>query len=208
MRRHWAQAPRNDRSHALIRWRHRWHARRVPRRSRSWRRRRSFPASANPSGLRPDDVFEIVRWPRGRWQPPQPLSCRVDRPIARPRPPGGGDGRPPKECEWEDDPRSSAASLNYVCNGPRNAQIYLSACSDLAPYIKSRADLLGTLAHAGQTPVTIPSSIQEFRVDTLSVITDTQRKKAFAIRDLRFDSLCLCVVECISQRLARDAINV
>src|SRR5882724_500835 len=89
-------------------------------------------------------------------------------------------------------------SLHYVRNGAWNAQIHLSAGSDLAPYVESRSDLLGALAHAGQTPVSIPSRIQELRVDALSVIPDTQRKKPFAIRDLGLDSICLCVMERIS----------
>ena len=81
-------------------------------------------------------------------------------------------------------------------------------CSDLAPNIESRADLLGALAHAWQTPVSIASRVQELRVDALSIIPDAQPKKAFAIRDVGFDLACLCVAERIHQRFARDAVDI
>src|ERR1700687_3188863 len=56
--------------------------------------------------------------------------------------------------------------------------------------------------------MSITSRLQEFRIDTLSIIADPQPKEAFAVRDFRFDFACLCVVERISQRFARNAINI
>src|SRR5260370_28310784 len=71
-----------------------------------------------------------------------------------------------------------------------------------------RADLLGPLAHACQTPVSVASRVQELPVNALSIIPDTQPKKTVAVSDLRFDITCLRVVERISQGLARNAVNV
>ena len=95
-----------------------------------------------------------------------------------------------------------------VRNRAWNAQVHFRARSDLAPDIESRADLFGALAHARQTPVSITSRVQELRVDALSIIPDAQPKKAFAIGDLGFDFACLCVAERISQRFARNAVDV
>ena len=56
--------------------------------------------------------------------------------------------------------------------------------------------------------MSVPSRIQELRVDALSIIPYAQSKNADAVGDLRFNFICLRVVEGISQRLARNAIDV
>ena len=56
--------------------------------------------------------------------------------------------------------------------------------------------------------MSVPSRIQVLRVDSLSVVPYPQSKNADAVSDLRFDLICVCVPESISQRLARNAINV
>src|SRR5438477_6075438 len=94
-----------------------------------------------------------------------------------------------------------------VGNRTWNAQLHLRARSDFAPHLKFGADLLGALAHAGQTPVSVASRVQEVRVNALSIIPDTQPKKTFAVRDLRFDFPCPRVTERIAQRFARNAVN-
>src|SRR5260370_12539996 len=94
-----------------------------------------------------------------------------------------------------------------VRNGAWNAQLYFCARADLAPNIESGADLLGPLAHAWQTPVSITSRVQELRVNAFSIIPDTQPKKAFAVGDVGFDLARPCVVERISERFARYAVN-
>src|ERR1700730_8583977 len=95
-----------------------------------------------------------------------------------------------------------------IRNRAWNAQLHFRARSDFTPDIELRADLLGALPHAWQTPVSVTSCIQELRVNALSVIPDAQMKKTIAVRDIRFDFICLCMPERISQRLARYAVNV
>src|SRR5439155_13727924 len=68
-------------------------------------------ASANPSGLYQDDVFGIVRCPRGRWKPQQPMSYPTDWTTAQLHLHGRGDDRRPRECELGPDQRSSATSF-------------------------------------------------------------------------------------------------
>jgi hypothetical protein len=54
----------------------------------------------------------------------------------------------------------------------------------------------------------IASDVQKLRVDTLSIIADAQPKNTFTIRDVGFDVICMGVMECVAQGLARDAIDV
>jgi hypothetical protein len=51
-----------------------------------------------------------------------------------------------------------------------DAQIHLRTRSDFAPYIELRANLLGALAHARQTPMLVPSRVEKFRIDALAII--------------------------------------
>src|SRR5271168_4715825 len=106
------------------------------------------------------------------------------------------------------EPKTAAAARLIVNYGAWNAQLYLRTRSGFAPQLQLRADLLGALAHAWQTPVSVPSGVKVLRVNPLSIIPDAQPKNTFAVGNLRFDLTCLCVAERISQRLARNAVNV
>src|ERR1700674_4438921 len=85
-------------------------------------------------------------------------------------------------------PKTTAAGGCPIRNRTWNAQLHFCSRSDFAPHVELRTHLLGALAHSGQTPVSITSRVHELRVDALSIIPDTQPKKTFAIRDVRFDS--------------------
>ncbi len=90
----------------------------------------------------------------------------------------------------------------------RRMQLHLRARSYFAPHIELRADLLCSLTHAWQTPMSIASRVQELRVNTLSIVPDAQPKKTCAVGDLGFNFTRPCVAERISQSLARNAVNV
>src|SRR5258706_6883543 len=113
--------------------------------------------------------------------------------------------RPPLIAE-----KAEAASTggSAVRNLARDPQFHFRTRSSFAPHFESRADLLGTLAHTRQTPMSIATRVQQLRVDTFSIVPDKQPKQPIAVGDLHFDSLCLSMLERISQRLARDAVNV
>src|SRR5579863_5484431 len=105
-------------------------------------------------------------------------------------------------------PKTPAASRLLVNNGAWNAQLHLRTRSDFAPHLELRADLLGALAHAWQTPVSIPSRLQVLRVNPFSIVPDTQPKKTVAVCDVRFDLTCLRVAERVLQCLTRNSVNV
>src|SRR5580704_13429432 len=104
--------------------------------------------------------------------------------------------------------KTATAARLLVNNGAWNAQLHLRTRSDFAPHLELRADLLGALAHAWQTPVSIPSRLQVLRVNPFSIVPDTQPKKTVAVCDVRFDLTCLRVAKRILQRLTRNSVNV
>src|ERR1700683_4831234 len=91
--------------------------------------------------------------------------------------------------------KTATAARLLVNNGAWNAQLHLRTRSDFAPHLELRADLLGALAHAWQTPVSIPSHFQVLRVNPFSIVPDAKPKNALAISDISFDLGCLCVAE-------------
>src|SRR5438876_3774952 len=105
-------------------------------------------------------------------------------------------------------PRSALMRGFPVRNGAWNTQLHFRARSDFAPHLELPPNLLGALAHAWQSPVSIASRFEELRINALAIIPDTQPKKTFAVCDLRFDFTCLRMAERIAQRLARNAVNV
>src|ERR1700691_5295198 len=104
--------------------------------------------------------------------------------------------------------KTATAARLLVNNGAWNAQLHLRTRSDFAPHLELRADLLGALAHAWHTPVSVPSCVQVLRINPFSIVPDTQPKKTVAVCDVRFDLTCLRVAERILQRLTRNSVNV
>src|ERR1700680_1888031 len=107
-----------------------------------------------------------------------------------------------------EEPENAAVGGHFIGNRSWNAQLHFRARSDFTPDIELCADLLGALPHAWQTPMSVTSRVQELRINALSVIPDAQPKKPIAVSDIRFDLACVCMAERISQRLARNAVNV
>ena len=69
-----------------------------------------------------------------------------------------------------ENPKTAAAGGCSVRYRTWDAQIHLCTRSDFAPYIELRANLLGALAHARQTPMLVPPRVEEFRIDALAII--------------------------------------
>src|SRR6202008_4057998 len=101
--------------------------------------------------------------------------------------------------------QTAAAGGCSIRKSLSNLQFHLRPCSGFAPYIELRAHLLSSLAHPRQTPVSVASRVQDFPIDSLPIIADTQPEKVFPVNNFRFDLARLCVLESVSERLPRNA---
>src|SRR5580698_6077544 len=90
-----------------------------------------------------------------------------------------------------------------------NLKFHLSARTRLAPEIQVRADPLCALAHAGNSKMSwLSAGLQYLGIDALSVVTHSQTKLILIVADLYFDVVGSGMSEGISDRLARDAIDL
>ena len=90
----------------------------------------------------------------------------------------------------------------------RNAQLDFRAGTKLAPDGQLTAYEIGALAHAMQTKMSGTTVAAEYlRIDSRSVIADSQPELTFIIADFHFDLVRLCVAEGIAHRLTCDPID-
>ena len=84
----------------------------------------------------------------------------------------------------------------HISNRGGNRQLNFSAGSRFAPETQLRPDVLRAFAEPGQPPVSgAPSLLQDFRVNTFSIVAYTQAKLMIIVPDFGFDPACLCMLK-------------
>src|SRR5215470_8103375 len=95
-----------------------------------------------------------------------------------------------------------------VSNRARNGQFGFSTGIEFTPDRQLRPDKFGALVHARQTVVSdAPAFTKNLRINPLSVVPDPQSKLSLLIANFHLDPSRLCVLECITQRLACNPID-
>src|SRR5271167_4968942 len=98
----------------------------------------------------------------------------------------------------------TAASSRGVSSGGRNTQFNLCTGIALTPDRHLPPHKFGAFAHAVQAIVSFaPFSSKNLRINTLSIIPDTESELLLVIPDFDFYPPRLCVPEGVAQRLAR-----
>src|SRR5580692_4418241 len=94
--------------------------------------------------------------------------------------------------------RTARASCIISC-GSRNGQFNFRARPDIAPKLHAASYELRSFADSRQTKVAgTPFALQQLRVHTFSVITNSQTQLVRVISNFHFDSMRLCVLKCIA----------
>src|SRR5690242_6611919 len=89
-----------------------------------------------------------------------------------------------------------------------NAQLYLRAGLQFAPYCQPASYPLGPFAHSAQSKVPRSSvANQKLRFNTFPVVTHAQPKAPFVVPDFYLDMLRIGMAERVTQRLRSHAIH-
>jgi hypothetical protein len=107
--------------------------------------------------------------------------------------------------------RSGASFLFIRCvsDDRRKRQFHLGTPAELAPYFQAASNDSGPLAHAWQSPMSLPAvARKKFRVYANAIVAYTQPKHSVGIPNVQFYMLRSSVVECVRQRFPRNALRV
>src|SRR5580698_1139122 len=104
--------------------------------------------------------------------------------------------------------RSSARASCIISGGSRNGQFNFRARPDVAPKLHVASYELRSFADSRKTKVAgTPFALQQLRVHTFSVITDSQTQLVRVISNFHFNSIRLCVMKCIAQHLRHNSVR-
>src|ERR1700686_4159316 len=107
------------------------------------------------------------------------------------------------------EPESATRFGFAVSNCRRNSQLDFRSRSVFAPDSQLPAKALRAFAHPRQPPVSgTRSLIGNLRINPTSVVSNIQKKLGITVGNLRFNLLCSGMAERVSQRLARNSIDL
>src|SRR5882724_7644255 len=107
------------------------------------------------------------------------------------------------------EPESATRFGFAVSNCARNTQLNFRPSSVFAPDFQLPAKALGAFAHSRQPPVSgTRSLIGNLRINPMSVVSNMQKKLGITVGNLRFNLLRSAMAERVSQRLARNSIDL
>src|ERR1039457_6978474 len=106
-------------------------------------------------------------------------------------------------------PKPAADTRRSVSDGSGDGQLHFRTGSTFAPQCQPRSDSFGPLPDPGQPPMTgARAFLQNRRVNTLSIITYPQAEQTWVVVDCGFNPACASVLECVSQYLTSDPVDL